>query len=368
MNLFQNCNGSFDGYIVKENSVDHKLIHLDSITATPVIRGTFPTSVARIAGLSNFLVSDIGVTCMATMAYSQKLLRFNYGTCNSTNAYSFDKFPPPVSFTTPGSRYVRLIVDQGLPTESSYCEEVNVSAVNNNVLNLGPDTMNCYESAVSLHAGPGFASYHWQDGFADSVYTAFAPGIYSVTVTNYCGQTFVDSMEVMVDSTTQIALRDTTICAKDSVLLTSPSGFTSYQWTPSNYLGCSTCQNTYAKPGTTIIYTLTALTPNGCMSIGTAKITVTSCTGVDEMNRMDWRYVRPNPVKDQLEIGLSGAGGRYAVKIYNALGQVIKNQQEFISTENAELRVDVSSLATGLYFLEVKNDKGALLITKVVKE
>jgi plastocyanin len=371
LNLFQNCNGSFDGYIVKEDGVDHKVFHLDSITAVPVIKGTFPSTVARMAGLSSFLVTDMGVTCIGTMSYTQKFLRFTFGTCNTTNAYSTDKFPAPVSFTTPGTRYVRLLVDQGLPTESSYCDAVTVVGVNNNLLELGSDTSNCYETPVTLRAGSGFSSYVWQDGSTDSVHTAFLPGMYSVTVTNYCGQTFTDSIRVSVDSTTQITLNDTTICAKDSVLLSGPSGFVSYRWTPSSSVRCDTCQTTYSKPSQqTTIYTLTAITDKGCATVGTQTVTVTVCTGIDETrDNIAWQYVRPNPAKDKLEIGLAGNEGKYVVKIYNALGQeVIKNHSGYISNQGDSFTMDVSTLSSGLYFLEVKHEKGNSVIQKIVKE
>jgi gliding motility-associated-like protein len=56
---------------------------------------------------------------------------------------------------------------------------------------LGPDTLwLCPFNTLTLHAGPQFVSYAWQDGALDSVYVVDVPGVYSVTVvdTNGCTQ------------------------------------------------------------------------------------------------------------------------------------------------------------------------------------
>ncbi len=58
-------------------------------------------------------------------------------------------------------------------------------------LQLGPDTLwLCPFNTITLHAGPQFVSYAWQDGATDSVYVVDTIGIYSVTVvdTNGCIQ------------------------------------------------------------------------------------------------------------------------------------------------------------------------------------
>lgn len=52
--------------------------------------------------------------------------------------------------------------------------------------NLGNDTTICQGDALVLYPGK-FDTYHWQDGSAQSHYTAESGGVYSVDVTNVCG-------------------------------------------------------------------------------------------------------------------------------------------------------------------------------------
>ena len=61
------------------------------------------------------------------------------------------------------------------------------------VVDLGPDTM-VTQLPVLLDAGPGFASYQWQDGSTQQTFNAEAYGWYKVTVTNEQGCTGSDSI------------------------------------------------------------------------------------------------------------------------------------------------------------------------------
>ncbi len=63
-------------------------------------------------------------------------------------------------------------------------------------LNLGPDIATCSSDDVTLHAGPGFFQYRWQDNSASPSFTATAPGTYWVEVTDNCGFRQIDSVVV----------------------------------------------------------------------------------------------------------------------------------------------------------------------------
>jgi len=63
-------------------------------------------------------------------------------------------------------------------------------------LNLGPDIAICSSEEVTLHAGPGFFQYRWQDNSANPSFIATAPGIYWVEVTDNCGFRQIDSVVV----------------------------------------------------------------------------------------------------------------------------------------------------------------------------
>lgn len=81
---------------------------------------------------------------------------------------------------------------------------------------------------------------------------------------NYCGFWHVDSAQVTVDPTPNVAVTASTtvICPTGSANLTA-SGATSYVWSPTTGLSCSTCPNPVATPASTTTYTVTGTT-GGC--------------------------------------------------------------------------------------------------------
>ncbi|MBK8565467.1 MAG: T9SS type A sorting domain-containing protein [Saprospiraceae bacterium] len=142
------------------------------------------------------------------------------------------------------------------------------------VLNLGPDISACENGVTALDAGPGFASYRWQDGSTEQTLTAFAPGTYSVTVTDACGGTQTDAVQITTDPATVLDLGpDLEICAGGSQTLHA-TGFTTYQWTPADYLSCTDCPNPIITPTANITYTVVATNAAGCISVDTVSVSV----------------------------------------------------------------------------------------------
>lgn len=89
----------------------------------------------------------------------------------------------------------------------------------------------CEGDSVILSAGPGFATYLWQDGSTDSTYVAKIEGMYWVTVTDFFGCDATDSVFLQVDEPPFVFLgNDTTICANEEYLLDAGPGFLNYVW------------------------------------------------------------------------------------------------------------------------------------------
>jgi len=152
------------------------------------------------------------------------------------------------------------------------------------MLDLGPDVFLCQNGVTVLDAGPGFATYFWNDGSTEQTFTAFGPGIYKVTVTDACGGEQTDEMMVTVDSTTVLNLGpDIPICSGGSVEL-AVTGYVSYQWSPTDDLSCSNCPNPTASPTSNTTYTLVATTANGCIGLAQVRILVSDAiTAFDTM-------------------------------------------------------------------------------------
>jgi gliding motility-associated-like protein len=99
-------------------------------------------------------------------------------------------------------------------------------------LNLGPATEICPSTTISLHAGPGFKDYLWQDGTStDSIFVADKPGVYSVAVLDFCDRPQTASIVITAAPPVIFDLgRDTSFCLSDSITLKAPGMMTKYTW------------------------------------------------------------------------------------------------------------------------------------------
>ncbi len=152
--------------------------------------------------------------------------------------------------------------------------------------------------------------------------------------------------------------RDTTICNGDSVQLgiTNYEGVT-YNWQPTTGLSYPDIGNPWAHPTHTTTYYLTQTTP--CSPIATMDsvvVTIGNCTvGAGELGtRKEELGISPNPATTNLTLTLTNGSG--IVSLYNVLGEEVLSL--LLTKEKTE--VDVSSLAQGVYFVEVKTENGEL--------
>ncbi len=137
----------------------------------------------------------------------------------------------------------------------------------------------CIGSAAILTAS-GATSYVWTptgtlscSTCVNPVATPTATTTYIVTGTDANGCTDTGVVSVAVNALPTVSAgSNIAICNGSSTTLTG-TGATSYVWTPSGTLSCSTCTSPVASPTATTTYTVTGTDANGC--VNTASITVT---------------------------------------------------------------------------------------------
>ena len=143
------------------------------------------------------------------------------------------------------------------------------------VLSLGPDTVICPGNTVTLNARKGYASYRWQDGSEDSLFTITQPGKYYVTATDACGGSFSDTVIAVSYPPIPFDIGPgLSLCAGSSVSLTAPAGFTNYQWSPAPGLSATTGQTVTASPLQTAQYKVVAEQTPGCFAADSLIVTV----------------------------------------------------------------------------------------------
>ncbi len=93
----------------------------------------------------------------------------------------------------------------------------------------------------------------------------------------------------------------------------------------------------------------------GSLTTGEASI---ETTALPELN------LYPNPAKGELNIRLSGGPDMHQVSVYNAIGAVV---YETMADHAAEIKIDISGLTEGIYFVRVVTNEGQAFSKQLVK-
>ena len=129
------------------------------------------------------------------------------------------------------------------------------------------------DGAIDLTVTGGTTSYSylWSDGSTTADLTSLAAAAYSVTVTDANGCTTTASVTITEPtvSTLTVSNSATTICAGDSVTLTSLTGFTGHQWYDASGAITGATSSTYITYASGSYY-VSANDANGCPATSTS--------------------------------------------------------------------------------------------------
>ena len=140
-------------------------------------------------------------------------------------------------------------------------------------VNLGPDKLICPGSTLNIHAGTNYQQYIWQDGFDDSVYTAYQPGTYYVKVKDFCNNEYRDTIVVTAAVAPLFDLGiPRELCLGDTLTITAPAGFTEYSWAPNYHISSRQGQTVTVWPRIDTLYAVTAISSEGCLVYNTLRI------------------------------------------------------------------------------------------------
>lgn len=138
-----------------------------------------------------------------------------------------------ITASSPGTYTVTVTDDSGCPGVASVQVQGN-PAVEPFVLPSGPTSF-CPGGSVTLTANDGFQSYTWNDGVTQgSAITVSESGTYFVAVVDGSGCTGASvpvNVTVFTPPSANIVPSGTVvICEDESLTITAPAGFDSYQW------------------------------------------------------------------------------------------------------------------------------------------
>jgi len=280
--IFKYCEKEV-GFLVNGGTGDIVRLDFTSLSTIPnanslgIIGGTSnPHSISKIfrdgADLYAFLPN----------ASTNTLSRIKFTGCTNANiSSSVNENPPPIFYSKAGTYNINLTVDEGLPTQSTYCKKVVVLDPANLQLTKNYTVCGGYDSIPLLVSNAFTVQWTPSIGLSNaSIANPKAAPQQSVTYLlnvvdkNKCS--VQDSVNITVNPSISVTIRgDTAICSGQSVALTqiSPAGLT-YQWSPAIALNNASLPVPIATPLTNTLYSVVASSPYGCLARDTIAIIV----------------------------------------------------------------------------------------------
>ncbi len=232
-----------------------------------------------------------------------------------------------------------------------------------------PKTDVCDGQSINLFASGSANTYTWSDGTNTAttpmyVVTPTASTTYSVKGSNSFGCTTEVSQLVTFNPLPQVSASvpgNTVICKGEPANLTG-MGASTYIWTSNNVYLVGTNVSTYPNIGTTN-YTVTGTDANGCENTSVITMKVDACTGIASINgSIAGLNVYPNPSNGEFTVELNN-GLNKSVQVIDVTGRTVLST----SSDNNQVKVNISNLANGVYYVKVKSDN-ATEVLKVVKQ
>jgi gliding motility-associated-like protein len=184
--------------------------------------------------------------------------------------------------TPPSSRTYRLIIT---PYPGYGCADtLSARVLVSNFSVATRDTTLCTGQTLSLtpsiSGAVGTVNYSWTPSTGLSCTSCLTPSLttsisrkYYITATDSSGCAKTDSINITVRPLPNVVAPDKTICTGSATTLNA-SGASSYSWSPSTGLSCTSCANPIANSITTTTYVVTGIDSNGCINRDTVIVTV----------------------------------------------------------------------------------------------
>lgn len=219
----------------------------------------------------------------------------------------------------------------------------------------------CNGQSVNLTAS-GATTYSWSSGQTTSSVSVSPASTTSYSVTGYngsCSNTQVSN--IIVNPTPVVTINSPNICTGQTATLTG-SGASSYTFNP----GAITGNPIAVNPTVTTTYTVIGSNSFNCTSSAVSTISVSLCTGVQEIpvTIESVISVYPNPADNYIEVYNTMTTTKTTINVFDVTGKLITTKETTFYKEY----IDMSKFAKGLYFVEVMNGDQRIYRTKIVKQ
>lgn len=278
-------------------------------------------------------------------------------TANGSNSYQWTGGPSTAVYTvTPSSGSTVYTVTGSNTSNTCTATRTIAIAVLTPSVNYTSSLTICQGGSATLTAS-GANTYTW--GTVNTQSTGVSVVTPTIT-TNYvliartqslstiCNSTYTATVQVNPNPDITIAASKTTsICRGNSVVLTA-SGAQSYTWSNN-----ATTGSVSVSPTVTTTYSVVGTNSLNCSSTQQRIVTVSPCTGLNEMDLSKAVVVYPNPGNGNFTIR---SDYDMAIQVISVLGEIIT---EANLTAQNDHNLNLTDLPSGLYFLKEKNNSNS---------
>jgi hypothetical protein len=224
----------------------------------------------------------------------------------------------------------------------------------------------CVGGSLNMFATSAI-SYTWSTGTqaaAVSV-TPAATTIYTVLGSDAYGCVGTATQQIVVNPLPVITIvpPSKTICKGEPANLTASgaAGATTYMWTSNeSFLQAVTVS---AYPQTTTTYTVSGTDANGCTGTANIVVTVDACVGIATVGGSSTKAaIFPNPNNGDFTVELINNLPK-TIEVMDVRGRVVLSS----TSDNNLVKVNISTLANGVYYVKVKS-ANTVEVLKVVKQ
>jgi len=267
---------------------------------------------------------------------------------------------PSVTYASAGTYDVTLTVNDGTSqtsiTQTAYVTVVAPAAVPSVVTGEAAICANATET-YSVINNPNVV-YNWTipAGWSGtsatnsiSVTADATSGTISVNAENVCGTSASSSLPITVNPGAPVAGFSSSNVANSYSFTSSSSDAATWSWDFGDGVGVSSLENpSYVYP-TNGTFTVTLTVTNGCgTDVTTSSVTITG-VGIDELLN-DKMTFYPNPAVNTITVEVDQNLVEQSIELLDVTGKVIYSNK----LEAVQSIIDVSKLASGIYYLQIK--------------
>ncbi|NOR88493.1 MAG: T9SS type A sorting domain-containing protein [Bacteroidales bacterium] len=235
------------------------------------------------------------------------------------------------------------------PEESFFISKLNTKGPE--LIDIGNDTAAC--EAFTINGPSNFQYYLWNDSLSDQNWnTIIETGTYYFACSNEDACWHYDTINIVIHPSFEIELgNDTILKMKDSMVLTVPGEYDSYNWFDGSSLETITIFGKDYEPG---IYSIwLRATRESCEATDSISIQIIDASGTNKLPHY-FTNVYPNPAHHKVQILLNKnitLTTTSTLLIMNSMGITV--EELILNQQNME--VDISYYPAGLYFFVIRN-------------